>query len=197
MKFIIILLCSLALTSCAFTPMTVELELDTSVLASNIGNGQTVHLWVVDERTEQQIGNRGGASFKGAKITLDEDLAGAVQSTLSEMLQTKGFNIAYDESNSQKPSLRVDIHGLTYSMSSGFYMLGSWTGEVQVTTALKATVNNELENYNNFYRYDNKVRVNNVVPGADSNNERINIALNDVLHQLVSDHKLLEALAQR
>ena len=191
MKLIATLFGLCLISACAVTPMSVELEPNTSVLASDIGNGQTVYLSVVDERTQTQIGNRGGAAFKGAKITLNEDLSAVVQVALSEMLLTKGFDIAFDESNTQKPSLRVDIRGLEYSTSTGF-----WTGGVQVTAALKATANGELGNYDNFYRYDNEDRVV-VVPGADSNNKRINAALNFVLHRLVSDRKLLEVLAQR
>ena len=181
------------ISGCNITPMTAELEPDTSVPASDIGNGQTVYLSVVDERTEQHIGYQGIGGSHDAKISLDEDLAAIVQSALSEMLQTKGFDIAYDESNTQKPLLRVAIRGLLYSTS----MTGFWTGgEVQVTATLKATVNGELENYDNFYRYENVDRLL-VVPGVDRNNEMINAALNGVLHQLVSDGKLLEILARR
>jgi len=193
MKVIGILFGLCLISGCNITPMTAELEPDTSVPASDIGNGQTVYLSVVDERTEQQIGYIGIGRSHEAKISLDEDLAAVVQSALSEMLQTKGFDIAYDESNTQKPLLRVDIRGLVYSTS----MTGFWTGgEVQVTAALKATVNGELENYDNFYRYENVDRLV-VVPGVDRNNEMINAALNGVLHQLVSDRKLLEVLARR
>ena len=122
--------------------MTVNLEPDTAVGASDIGMGQTVYLTVQDERTEGDIGHRGAAMMKGAKITMEQDLSG-----------------------------------------------------VQVSAALKAIAQGESETYENFYRYENEDRVV-VVPGADSNNERINVALNEVLHQLMRDRKLLEILAQ-
>lgn len=171
--------------------MEVHLAPDTVVPTSDVGSGQTVNLIVVDERTESTIGHRGSAFMKGAKIVLDEDLSAVVQSALTEMLQTKGFEIEYSESTSLRPLLRVDIRGLDYSTSTGF-----WTGGVEVAAAIKAVANGESETYENFYRYNNEDRVV-VVPGADSNNARINAALNDVLHQLMSDRKLLEVLAQR
>ncbi len=189
MRVIAILLIGL-LSACAYSPMTVNLEPDTIVSASDIGIGNTVYLTVIDERTESTIGHRGAAMMKGAKITLEEDLSAVVQLALTEMLQTKGFEIGYDDSNSLRPSLRVDIRGLEYSTSTGF-----WTGGVEVSAALKAIAIGEGETYENFYRYGNEDRVV-VVPGADSNNERINTALNDVLRQLMSDRKLLEVLAQ-
>jgi len=177
-------------TGCAYTPMTVNLAPDTIVSSSDIGNGQTIYLTVQDERAEDTVGNRGAAMMKGAKITLEQDLSAVVQSALTEMLSTKGFLVRYESSTGLHPLLRVDIRGLSYETSTGF-----WTGGVQVTAALKATVKGESETYENFYRYDNEDRVV-VVPGADANNERINAALNDVLHQMMRDRKLLEVLAQ-
>ena len=178
-------------SGCAYTPMTVALDPATAVPASEIGAGQTVYLSVVDERTERQIGNRGSGMMKGAKITLEEDLEVVVHSALTDMLETKGFQISQDDTGARKPNLRVDIRGLEYDTSTGF-----WTGGVQVTAALKATANGETGNYDNFYRYDNEDRVV-FVPGADSNSERINVALSSVLQQLVSDDDLLAVLAQK
>ena len=186
----ILLLILIVTSGCAYTPMTVNLTPDTMVTTSDIGNGKTVYLTVADERESDTVGNRGAAMMKGAKITLEQDLSAVVQSALIEMLQKKGFDVRHDGTYGMHPSLKVDIRGLEYSTSTGF-----WTGGVQVTAALKATVEAETERYENFYRFDNEDRVV-VVPGADSNNERINAALNDVLHQLIRDRKLLEMLAQ-
>lgn len=188
-KFFLLLVLALA-GGCAYTPMSVTLTPDTMVSTSDIGNGMVVYLTVSDERESDTVGNRGAAMMKGAQITLEQDLSAVVQSALTEMLQSKGFLVRYDGTSGMHPTLRVDIRGLSYSTSTGF-----WTGGVQVTAALKATVQGETERYENFYRFDNEDRVV-VVPGAESNNERINAALNDVLHQLVRDQKLLEVLAQ-
>ena len=191
MRYVLTLIGLVVLSGCAFTPQTVKLEPATAIPASDIGAGQTIQLSVVDERTEQQVGNRGGGFGKGAKITLEDDLAAVVQNALTDMLQTKGFDVVPGGGTNQKPALRVDVRGLEYDTSTGF-----WTGGVQVTAALKATAEGVRESYDNFYRYDNEDRVV-VVPGADSNSERINIALSSVLQQLVSDQKLLEVLAAR
>lgn len=117
---------------CAYTPMTVNLEPDTVVGASDIGIGQTVYLTVQDERTEGDIGHRGAAMMKGAKITMEQDLSAVVQSALTEMLQTKGFDVRYESTAALHPSLKVEIRGLNYSTSTGF-----WTGGVQVSAALR------------------------------------------------------------
>ncbi|MGB5257030.1 MAG: YajG family lipoprotein [Woeseiaceae bacterium] len=171
--------------------MTVTLEPDTVVPSSDIGAGQSVYLKVQDERSEDTVGNRGSAMMKGAQITLEQDLSAVVQSALTDMLRTKGFDVRYDGTDGQHPALRVEIRGLSYETSTGF-----WTGGVQVTAAIKAIARGETGSYENFYRYDNEDRVV-VVPGADSNNARINAALNDVLHQLMRDNKLLEVLAEK
>jgi len=190
LRILVLLLTLIVASGCAYTPMTVTLAPDTMVTTSDIGNGKTVYLTVADERESDTVGNRGAAMMKGAKITLEQDLAAVVQSALIEMLQKKGFDVSHDGAYGMRPSLKVDIRGLEYSTSTGF-----WTGGVQVTAALKATVEAETERYENFYRFDNEDRVV-VVPGAESNNERINAALNDVLHQLIRDNKLLELLAK-
>ena len=109
----LMLIAALAVCSgCAYTPMTVNLEPDTNVTASDIGGGQTIYLRVVDERTSQDIGNRGSAMIKGAKISLEEDLAAIVQTALSDMFARKGFVTALDGSSNSQPLLRVDVRGL-------------------------------------------------------------------------------------
>lgn len=190
MKNFLLIAIALFVTGCAYTPMTVELQPDTTVTASDIGAGQTLYMLVRDERTEKEIGRRGTGMMQGAKISLEEDLAAVVQGALTDMLTTKGFQISAAETDANKPFLRVDVRGLEYATSTGF-----WTGGVQVSAALKATANGRLASYDDFYRYESEDRVV-VVPGADGNNERINEALNDVLQQLVNDQKLLEVLAE-
>ncbi len=187
-----LILCAAAvMAGCAFTPMKVELAPDTGVPVSNIGEGRTVYLAVSDERPTESIGNRGSAYMTGAQITLGEDLTAVVQSAMAEMLGTKGFDVVFEEPEAPHSNLRVDIRGLQYDTSTGF-----WTGGVEVTAALKATAANEFETYENFYRYEDEDRVV-FVPGAEGNSQRINAALNDVLHQAVADRKLLEVLAGR
>ncbi|MEX2260091.1 MAG: YajG family lipoprotein [Woeseia sp.] len=179
------------LGGCAFTPMEVQLAPNTAVSASDIGHGHTVYLTVFDERASTSVGNRGSAYMKGAQITLADDLSAVVQSAVSEMLTVKGFQMAYQQPEIPHAALRLDIRGLSYETSTGF-----WTGGVEVTAALKATAQNAVENYENFYRYDNEDRVV-VVPGAEANSERINAALDSVLQQLMADRKLVEVLAKR
>lgn len=178
------------LGGCVYTPMTVTLSPNTFVSSSEVGYGKTIDLIVNDERTEDGIGNRGSVMMKGAKITLTQDLTAVVQSALTEMLTTKGFQVRHGDSDTGRPSLTVDIRGLHYSTSTGF-----WTGGVEITAALKALAEGETETYQNFYRYENEDRIV-FVPGAKNNREGINLALNDVLHQLIGDNKLLEVLAE-
>ena len=177
-------------TGCANVPMTVNLTPDTVVSSSDIGNGKTIYLTIRDERVDSNIGHRGSVGTQhGARITLEQDLSVVVQSALTEMLTTKGFDIRYDSDDGLHSELRVDIRGLSYSTSQG-----SRDGGVEVTAALKSTATGESETYENFYRTNSVYRVT-FVPGEDSNNEWINAALNDVLHQLMRDRKLLEVLA--
>lgn len=185
-----ILILLLFCTGCAYTPMTVNLEPDTQTSTSELGNGRTVLLHVVDERPTQHIGHR-GAGISGATISLEQDLTAVVQSAVSDMLQQKGFDVTHTSESQHDSSLRVDIRGLTYSTSMGF-----WTGGVRVTAAIRAEAVSSVEKYDNFYRYDSEDRVV-VVPTAASNNEKINAGLNDVLRQMFGDQKLLEVLTAK
>lgn len=175
------------LSGCAVTPMTAELRLDTGIASSDIGVGKSVSLQVFDQREVQRIGNRGGSGFSGATIRLDQDLVAVVQDAAAEMLSRKGFDVKL--SGNEEATLRIDIRGLQYSTSTGF-----WTGGIHMTAAIRAEGRNALTSFENFYRFESEDRVV-IVPGAAANNERINAALNDVLHQLFRDQKMLEVLA--
>ena len=180
---------SLILTGCAFSPQKANLRPLVDITQGAEGQGITVAVRVVDERPSQSLGRRGTAYGAAAEITSGSDLETVVRVKVSTALSARGFtvNAAGVASNAK---LTVEIRLLEYSTSQGF-----WTGGVQIQGALKALASKNGNDYEQFYRSNKEERVA-VVPTAKTNEEWINAALSDVLNQLASDPKLIDFLAR-
>jgi uncharacterized lipoprotein len=189
MKKLIVLIAGLALLGgCAFTRMQANLRPTVEVAASNEGKNVAVAVRVVDERPSKSLGRRGTAYGAAAEITAADDIAAVVQQQIVDGLRTKGFN-PVDFGEQKNPRLTVEVRLLEYSTSQGF-----WTGGVHTRGALKAIAVHSSGNYEQMYRSEKEHRVV-VVPTAETNEQWINDALNEVLRQLFDDAKLFKFLA--
>lgn len=186
------LLFTIALASgCAVTPQTVVVEPTLEVAPSDIGKGYSVAVYVVDERTSTEIGNR-GMGMKGAAITTSNDMVSVFGDAIVQNMTKLGFDAkvvqSLAESEYEPTVLRVDIRAIDYETSMGF-----WTGGIQVRGLLKATAARNERTYEKLYRVDDEKRVM-VVPGADSNAEMINTAISALLQKLFDDLSLIKFL---
>ncbi len=179
----------LLFNACAFTPQKASLSPSIHVTERNIGNGVSVSVAVVDERSDSTLGHRGGGFGKGAKITTDQNVADVVMGSIVEGLKRKGFNANPTQGDSQR-ALKVEIRLIEYSTSAGMF-----TGGVHTKTTLKTIANNDGKFYENFYRVENEHRVA-VVPSADVNERWINEALSEAIQKLLDDTELISHLAK-
>lgn len=180
----------LPLAGCAFTPQQTQIAVTTEIPKSEIGQGHTIYLQVVDERTSTEIGRRGTGAMQGAAITTTQDVAAVFRDAVVNGLTAKSFAIAADAAGASR-HLRVDIRLLEYETSMGF-----WTGGVHTRAALKATVTDGgAAQYDNLYREEAERRVV-FVPGAGRNEVQINEVAGGVVEKMFADTALLEALAR-
>lgn len=183
-----IVIAVLALSGCAFNPQKVHLAPTVNVAETNIGNGATVSLRVLDERPTKSLGHRGTAYGAAAEITTDQDLAAVVHDEVQRGLTRKGFTVVPPASNADA-SLTLELRALEYSTSTGF-----WTGGVNVNGAIKAIAQRPGDEYERMYRVDTDNRVV-VVPTAGKNSEWINSTLSGLLGQIFEDVGLFRFLA--
>lgn len=175
-------------SGCAFNPQQANIQPNLKITQSNEGAGTTVSFRVVDERETKQLGNRGAAIGKAAKITAKQDVAAIVDEHIRQGLTARGFRVtAWDEAEPVR--LSVELRALNYSTSTGFF-----TGGVEVKSALKAIGVRNSKPYERMYRTDEEKRVV-VVPTAGQNEQWLNTALTDVLSQLFDDVGLMRHLA--
>mgnify|MGYP001813245731 CR=1 FL=1 len=187
-----LLVLALVLASgCAFTPQTVVIEPEIVVGESDIGHGIQVGVYVVDERTNKELGRRGTGAMKGAAITTEQDVAEVFGIAIIEGLDKKGFNATLVGSASTDATalIRVDIRNIEYETSMGF-----WTGGVHVRGSMKGTATKGSESYDKFYQVDDEKRVV-VVPGADSNAQMINTTVSAMIQEMFNDVDLFDFLA--
>lgn len=183
-----VVLGSLLLSGCAFSPQKANLQPVVNIAQGVEGQGISVAVQIVDERPSKSLGRRGTAYGAAAEITAGSDLEVVVRDKVTEGLVAHGFTV--NSAGASDARLTVEIRLLEYSTSQGF-----WTGGVQIQGALKAVARKAGNDYEQMYRSNKEERVA-VVPTAKTNEEWINAALGDVLSQLVSDQKLIEFLSR-
>lgn len=179
-------------TGCAFTPQTVVIEPEVVVAESDAGAGKTVYVYVVDERTNTELGRRGTGAMSGAAITTEQDVAEVFATAIVDGLAKRGFDASAVTSPTSEDGtalLRIDIRTIEYETTMGF-----WTGGVHVRGAMKGTASRDNESYDKLYRVDEEKRVM-VVPGADANAQQINATVSAVIQELFNDTELFNFLA--
>ena len=175
------------LAGCAWVPQKVTIAPKLEVPASNLGNGATVIVKVLDSRPSARIGYR-GLDSKGAEITSDQDLASIFQQKIIEGLTQQGFK-AVPASEAPARVLKVEIRALQYTTDMEF-----WQGSVRTKAAIQAYSKANDYIYDQLYvaeREEHAVEA----PRAKTNASLINGVISDVLQRLLIDQKLSRVLA--
>jgi uncharacterized lipoprotein YajG len=181
------LACALALVSgCAFTAQRVNLAPQVRVSGSGIGEGRTVFVRSVDERTSNVLGVRGGQGI-GAEITAD-DVEGVVNRSLIDGLRQIGFQPTLQRVGGA-PELRVEIRTVEYKITTGF-----WAGGLDANVALKAIcIVGEARPYERLHRGHHEETIL-VVQSASQNELYINSALSRAIESVLADRELMTCL---
>lgn len=189
LRLVLMVLVCLWFSACAFTPQNAVIKPEVNLAKTNEGHGTTVVVKIVDERADKTLGHRGGAAFKGAKITTTQNIEGLIREEIMKGLVKKGFN-PKNCNPGGKPDLKVEIRLIEYSTSTGF-----WTGGIHTKAALKAIARTSGKSYEKIYRVANEERVF-FVPTAEANEKYLNQLISDVLNKLFQDQKLIATIAK-
>jgi len=187
MQFVRSGLAAALLAGCSWVPQKVTIAPQVQVPPSNLGNGATVVVKVLDVRRSLRIGYRGMDS-KLAEITTDQDLAPLVQKQIIEGLTQQGFK-AVASSEETARLLKVEIRALDYMTDMDF-----WKGTVRTKAALQAYCKTQKVIYDQPYVAE-RTHTAAEAPGAKTNAELINGVMSDVLQRLLGDRKLVSLLA--
>ena len=161
------------------------------VKPSEIGNGRTIYLKIMDSRPNNDIYKREG-NFKTNKVRIvaDSNLEDSITKSLQRGFQDLGFRVK-TRPESGSSSLKVTIVETKFSMfanTSGFHQ--------QMKAGFRAAVKIGSQKYTQTYRDVQKVSQK--VPFGRFLNERlINLAISQSLQKIFSDPKLLNILANQ
>lgn len=184
LKLVSVLLSALVLTACALSPQQVTINPTLESSKSNIGEGRTVYLEVIDARENEAIGSRGGLYKDTSLITPANDLAAAIRETSARKLREMGFIV--QAAPGASADIRIFVDKLSYSdpdeSKMGF--------EVELESVLRVEAKQNIDTYTGRYQVKNK-KTYATVPGRDRNEEMINETLSSSLQRLFNDPKLL------
>jgi len=172
---------------CAWVPQKVTIAPQLPAPASNVGNGATVVVKVLDARPSSRIGYR-GLDSKLAEITTEQELAPIFQQKIIEGLSQQGFKAV---SSSEQPArvLKVEIRTLQYTTDMDF-----WKGTVHTRAAIQAYSKTDTTIFDQLYVAERQEAVVEA-PRAKTNERLINGVISDVLQRLLGDQKLARLLA--
>ncbi len=188
MKFILSSL-ALSLGACAFTPHEVSLNASVPIIKSNVGGDSTIALRVYDDRDSKTVGQR-GVAMMGADITAS-DVISYIDTTVEQWLGSKNFNVVDYSENDVDSKLTVSLRAFKFFIESGFF-----TGANNVSVVLKVEGKNGSDNYIKSYNFDSETRIL-FVPDGLGIDSALNVALTDVMTQMMFDEQLIDFLAGR
>ncbi len=175
------------LAGCALSPQEVEVRPDPSVPAANVGHNAPVLVEVVDERTDEALGTRGGVYADTALIHPANDVNAEIRDIVRNGLQKQGFN-AYNPGN-QATRLRIRIKTLSYVPESGAVV-----NQVTTRAVLQAVAERPEATQDATFR--SKVTHDMpFTPDARRNTAMMNDVLTRSLKRLLSDPQLLAFLS--
>ena len=176
------------LSACTWTPHEIQINPQTNVAESNIGQGKAVYFRFLDERDDTTVGHRGVATV-GAKVT-SANLAQTVENALREGLRKKQFQFTSAESDADA-ALTYRLRSFKFDIEAGFFTAGR-----NAAAALAVDARRRDRSYNNVYRYNSETRIM-FAPGGGEIDQQMNEALTQILTKALNDPDLDRFLTER
>lgn len=192
----------LAAGGCALSPQSLTLRPFIDVPAEPIGRGRPLVLQVSDERSQAEIGRRGGV-YDTASINLGTDVSQAVFAALAERLEASGFEVR-SGSDATAPlgsepaddlELRVVVRRVAYTARPDPLIGGLLFNEISTQAALKASLTAAGLSRSGLYQASSVQRQLGY-PTAAENEEIVNEVIAQALKQLLLDPELTLLLAR-
>jgi uncharacterized lipoprotein len=176
---------AIALGGCAFTPHDLELHPTTNVAPSAVGAGTKVFFRFVDDRDDTVVGFRGAAG-QGSKISAT-NLPPIVEAHLKDGFRAKGYTLlAMEDGADDRVTYRM--RSFKFGVETGF-----WSGSDNVSAVLAVDATAGGKTFSNVYRFNSQHGAM-AVPSGDDLDRMMNMALDDILHQALTDSTLDEFL---
>ncbi len=187
-RLLIATLASLALLSgCALSPQVVNITPQATVSGPAYGQGRGVNVTVIDKLPSRTLGSRGGVYSETSTITINNDLAAAVQITAEHALQQLGFS---NTSSATPADITISIEALTYDSH-----VKSLIYHVDVEAMVKVTTNINGSIHEGNYRTQGSHQFGQA-PDEGKNADVINKLLSDTLDRAFSDMNLAKFMLQ-
>ncbi len=185
----IILIATVILSGCAFTPENITLNPKVNLKKQNLGQGKKVEVQVIDERNDSTLGGRISDMGPTAKIAVASNIKKTVIKVVNRALLAYGFQPTKGN-NAKSRRLVVRVIALDYRSRAGF-----WSAGIRINSTIEGAAYNHGLNYDKVYRYTNVHRIL-FTPTTKSDTKHINIAFSKSLNKLVNDQKLFKFLAR-
>ena len=183
MRMATLLITVLTLAGCGLSPQLIQIHPELARSADNIGQNQAVRLAVVDQRSDQAFGTRGGVYKDTALIRPANNLTAAVEAAVKQALQERGYN-AYNPGDTGM-TLDVRLKSLDYVPEAG-----SVVNRVEVNAVIQSLAQNPAgDQYTGTYKTGNTYEQP-LTPSAARNEQMINEVLQRALDKLLADGKL-------
>jgi len=176
------------LTGCALSPQTVVINPDIQVDKNTTGTKVTrINLEVIDKRSSNIIGQRGGVYEATSHISTDDNMTGTLQKKLARAFTDIGYIVAA-KGEAADAGLTVEVSNIIYIAHSE-KVIKSIETRVEMRTICRK---NEQE-YTGTY---NATRKKDVIttPSIQENEKLVNEALAIVLQRIVKDDELFAFL---
>ncbi len=190
MKKVITLAALVALlTGCAFTTHNANVTINPPKSVSTTSTqGTAIHLTVVDERDEPDLGRR-GAGIAVAKVK-SEGLMPKFVNAVEEGFRAKGYELTNDKADADA-ELLVVLRTLKFEESTGFFTVGA-----EADATILAQAERGDEDYRNQYRASDEDRQL-AISFGEGIDEQLSLVMNEVLAQLFNDNRLDDFLSGR
>jgi uncharacterized lipoprotein len=181
-RLLIPLLLSVGLLSgCALSPQVIDIYPQAHVSGPAYGQGRQISVAVNDQRPSQTLGSRGGVYGNTSTITINNNLAEAVQMTAEHALKQLGFN---GNSSANPAQMSITIETLTYdTRQKNLIYYVDLAAVVRVTTTIDGSVHEGSYKTQGNHQFGQ-------APTADKNASIINKLLSDTIDRAFSDPNL-------
>jgi len=181
---------SVMLASCAYQAQVIHLnpappKADADA-AANAADHDVI-LVTRDGRASQEIGRRASGSRNEVPITTDTNIAGLLQTQMTDILKAKGYRVVHS-GPSTVPTLEVELKELSYV---AFDAAGE--RQVKIQVSLEAFIKNGPKTWRNRFHAKQERRIL-IEPVAKSNEEWINETFTDAFKELANDSRLYSNL---
>ena len=182
------LVITLYLTGCALSPQTVVINPDIQIDKNAAGTKVTrINLEVIDKRSSNIIGQRGGVYESTSHISTDDNMTSTLQKKLTKAFTDIGYIVAA-KGEAADAALTVEISNIKYTAYSEKVIQS-----IETKVEMRALCRKNNQEYTATY---NATRKKDVIttPSEEENEKLINEALAIVLQRIIKDNELFAFL---